>query len=149
MSNEANGLPGGDDAVVPVDRGADARGDFHVLLDLLPYLRPYVGRISVALFLIVGAKLANLLVPLALKSIVDRLNLQPSLLVLPVALLVAYGAARVSVTLFNELRQVVFARVMARTSREITLRVFRHLHGLSLVGTWLRIPESKGYLLEI
>ena len=132
MSNEANGLPGGDDAVVPVDRGADARGDFHVLLDLLPYLRPYVGRISVALFLIVGAKLANLLVPLALKSIVDRLNLQPSLLVLPVALLVAYGAARVSVTLFNELRQVVFARVMARTSREITLRVFRHLHGLSL-----------------
>ena len=132
MSNEANGLPGGDDAVVPVDRGADARGDFHVLLDLLPYLRPYAGRISVALFLIVGAKLANLLVPLALKSIVDRLNLQPSLLVLPVALLVAYGAARVSVTLFNELRQVVFARVMARTSREITLRVFRHLHGLSL-----------------
>ena len=131
MSDEASGLPG-DDAVVPVDRGADARGDFNVLLDLLPYLRPYVGRISVALFLIVGAKLANLLVPLALKAIVDRLNIQPSLLVLPVALLVAYGAARVGVTLFNELRQVVFARVMARTSREITLRVFRHLHALSL-----------------
>jgi ATP-binding cassette, subfamily B, heavy metal transporter len=132
MSNESSGQTAGDDAVVPVDRAAGMRGDFRVLLDLLPYLRPYVGRITVALFLIVGAKLANLLVPLALKAIVDRLNLQPSLLVLPVALLVAYGGARVGVTLFNELRQVVFARVMARTSREITLRVFRHLHALSL-----------------
>ncbi|MGA8204803.1 MAG: ABC transporter ATP-binding protein/permease [Woeseiaceae bacterium] len=132
MSNESSGPPAGDDAVVPVERAAGTRGDFRVLLDLLPYLRPYVGRISVALFLIVGAKLANLLVPLALKGIVDRLNVQPSLLVLPVALLVAYGGARVGVTLFNELRQVVFARVMARTSREITLRVFRHLHALSL-----------------
>ena len=52
--------------------------------------------------------------------------------VLPVALLLAYGAARIGVTLFTELRQVVFARVMARASREITLKVFRHLHALSL-----------------
>ena len=132
MSNESSRPTAGDDAVVPVERAAGTRGDFRVLLDLLPYLRPYVGRISVALFLIVGAKLANLLVPVALKGIVDRLNVQPGLLVLPVALLVAYGGARVGVTLFNELRQVVFARVMARTSREITLRVFRHLHALSL-----------------
>ncbi|MEQ9563957.1 MAG: ABC transporter ATP-binding protein/permease [Woeseiaceae bacterium] len=99
--------------------------------DMLPYLRPYVGRISLALLLIVAAKLANLLVPFALKGIVDQLNVEPSLLVLPVALLLAYGAARISVTMFTELRQVVFARVMARASREITLRVFRHLHALS------------------
>jgi len=120
------------EGTVPVARAEDARGDVHVIGDLLPYLRPYVGRITLALLLIVGAKLANLLVPLALKQIVDRLNVEPSLLVLPVALLVAYGGARISVTLFTELRQVVFARVMARTSREVTLRVFRHLHGLSL-----------------
>ena len=56
----------------------------------------------------------------------------PSLLVLPVALLLAYGASRLSVTLFTELRQVVFARVMARVSRRVTLQVFRHLHALSL-----------------
>jgi len=118
--------------VTPVERAETARGDFRVLRDLLPYLRPYVGRITFALLLIVAAKLANLLVPLALKRIVDQLNIEPSLLVLPVAMLLAYGAARISVTLFNELRQVVFARVMARSSREITLRVFRHLHGLSL-----------------
>jgi ATP-binding cassette subfamily B protein len=121
-----------DDSVVPVERPADARGDLSVAREVIPYLRPYRGRIILALMLIVAAKLANLAIPFALKGIVDRLNIEPSLLVLPVALLLAYGAARISVTLFTELRQVVFARVMARASREITLRVFRHLHGLSL-----------------
>jgi ATP-binding cassette subfamily B protein len=121
-----------DDVVVPVERAADARGDLSVIRDLLPYLRPYVGRITFALLLILAAKLANLVVPFVLKAIVDQLNVEPSLLAMPIALLIAYGAARVSVTLFTELRQVVFARVMARASREITLKVFRHLHELSL-----------------
>ena len=121
-----------DTAVEPVARASGARGDLHVIGDMLPYLRPYIGRITLALLLIVAAKLANLVVPFLLKGIVDQLNVEPSLLLLPVAFLLAYGAARISVTLFTELRQVVFARVMARASREITLRVFRHLHGLSL-----------------
>ncbi|WP_235576636.1 ABCB family ABC transporter ATP-binding protein/permease [Pseudomonas taeanensis] len=111
---------------------AGARGDFAVVAELLPYLRPYVGRIALALVLIVAAKLVNLYVPVALKQIVDGLNVEPSLLLLPVGLLLAYGAARIGVTLFNELRQVVFARVMARTSRQVTLKVFGHLLGLSL-----------------
>lgn len=121
-----------EDFVVPVERASDARGDLSVVAEVLPYLRPYLGRIILALLLILAAKLINLLIPFALKGIVDQLNVEPSLLVLPVALLLAYGAARIGVTLFTELRQVVFARVMARASREITLRVFRHLHGLSL-----------------
>lgn len=121
-----------DNSVEPVARASGARSDLHVIGDMLPYLRPYIGRISLALSLIVAAKLANLIVPFLLKGIVDQLNVEPSLLLLPVAFLLAYGAARIGVTLFTELRQVVFARVMARASREITLRVFRHLHGLSL-----------------
>lgn len=121
-----------DDAVAPVGRAAGARGDIAVVGDLLPYLKPYIGRITLALLLVLAAKLANLVVPFVLKEIVDELNIEPSLLVLPVALLLAYGASRISVTLFTELRQVVFARVMARASREITLKVFRHLHALSL-----------------
>ncbi|KFX69598.1 metal ABC transporter permease [Pseudomonas taeanensis MS-3] len=115
-----------------LERMAGARGDFAVVAELLPYLRPYVGRIALALVLIVAAKLVNLYVPVALKQIVDGLNVEPSLLLLPVGLLLAYGAARIGVTLFNELRQVVFARVMARTSRQVTLKVFGHLLGLSL-----------------
>ena len=121
-----------DDLVLPVERASSARGDLRVISDVIPYLRPYVGRIVIAMLLIIAAKLTNLAVPFALKGIVDQLNVEPSLLVLPVALLLAYGAARISVTLFTELRQVVFARVLARASRAITLKVFRHLHGLSL-----------------
>lgn len=116
----------------PVERAPSARGDVEVVAALLPYLRPYAGRIALALALIFAAKLVNLYIPIALKQIVDGLNIEPSLLMLPVGLLLAYGAARIGTTLFSELRQVVFARVMARASRQITLKVFRHLHGLSL-----------------
>ncbi|HKQ96901.1 MAG TPA: ABC transporter ATP-binding protein/permease [Candidatus Polarisedimenticolia bacterium] len=103
-----------------------------VLRSLFPYLRPYLGRILLSLGMILGAKTATLVVPLVLKQIVDRLNLQNNVLVLPVAMLLAYGAARVSVTIFTETRQIVFARVMARASRQLAVQVFRHLHGLSL-----------------
>ena len=116
----------------PVARAAGARSEAQVLRDLLPFLKPFVGRISLALALVVAGKLANLVVPLLLKQLVDGLGVAPSLLVLPVGLLIAYGASRLSVTLFTELRQVVFARVMARVSRRVTLQVFRHLHALSL-----------------
>src|SRR5690349_9157639 len=113
-------------------RAANARGDLSVVTELLPYLRNHIPRIALSLALIVGAKIANLFVPIALKHIVDDLDLALSLRTVPLALLIAYGASRIGVTLFTELRQVVFARVMARASREITLRVFRHLHALSL-----------------
>ncbi len=103
-----------------------------IMSQLLPFLRPYTGRILLALACLVLAKFANLGVPLILKRLVDSLNVEASLLVLPVGLLLAYGASRLSVTLFTELRTVVFARVMARSSREVMLRVFRHLHALSL-----------------
>ncbi|MCO6055740.1 ABC transporter ATP-binding protein/permease [Pseudomonas sp. MOB-449] len=120
------------DGAAPIARATGSRGDADVIATLLPYLRPYVGRIALALGLIVAAKLANLYVPIALKQIVDQLNVEPSLVVLPAGLLLAYGASRIGVTLFTELRQVIFARVMARASRQITLKVFQHLHGLSL-----------------
>ena len=120
------------DGNAPVARAATARSEGQVLRDLLPFLKPFTGRIALALALVIAGKLANLTVPLVLKRLVDGLDVAPTLLVLPVALLVAYGASRLSVTLFTELRQVVFARVMARVSRRVTLQVFRHLHALSL-----------------
>jgi ABC-type transport system involved in Fe-S cluster assembly fused permease/ATPase subunit len=122
--------PGG--TVGQVAKRSEARGDLAVVGALLPYLAPYWVRISLSLLLILAAKLATLTVPLALKEIVDRLNVQATLLVLPVGLLLAYGAARVGTTLFTEMRQVVFARVMARAARHIGVTVFRHLHDLSL-----------------
>jgi ATP-binding cassette subfamily B protein len=104
---------------------------------LLPYLLEFRGRVILALTFLVAAKLANVGVPLLMKEIVDGLNpgLDPKLLaavVIPVALLAAYGLLRFSTTLFGELRDVVFVRVTQHAIRQVALNVFRHLHGLSL-----------------
>ena len=99
---------------------------------LLPYVWHYRGRVLLALLLLVAGKLANIGVPVILKWLVDDLDIKQQVLVVPLLLLCAYGALRLSTSLFQELRQVVFARVLARTSREITLKVFAHLHALSL-----------------
>ncbi|HJU38110.1 MAG TPA: ABC transporter ATP-binding protein/permease [Tahibacter sp.] len=99
---------------------------------MLPHIWQYRWRVGLALSCLVLAKLATIAVPLALKDLIDGLDVKPSLLLLPLVPLVAYGALRLASSLFQELRQIVFARVMARTSRKITLAVFRHLHALSL-----------------
>ena len=86
----------------------------------------------IALLFLSAAKFANVGVPLLLKEIVDSLSPDQAVLVLPLALLLAYGALRLSTTLFAELRDVVFVRVTQRAIRRIALTVFRHLHALSL-----------------
>jgi len=93
-------------------------------------------RVLVALSFLVAAKLANVGVPLVLKNLVDALDLRPgdprTALVVPVALLLAYGALRVSVTLFTELREFLFYPVAARIARRVSLETFEHLLSLSL-----------------
>jgi len=107
------------------------RGDWKTVRTLLPYLLAYRGRVLFALACLIGAKLANVAVPLVLKQIVDQLT-APQVLVLPLALLAAYGIARLSTTVFTELREFLFAKVTQRAVRTIALKVFRHLHALSL-----------------
>ncbi len=113
-----------------------ARGDWHTIGRLLPYLWAYRWRVGLALACLVAAKVANVGVPLVLKQIVDALDLKPgdahAVLVVPVALLVAYGLLRIGVTLFTELRELIFARVTQDAARTIMLQVFRHLLSLSL-----------------
>ncbi len=99
---------------------------------LLPYLWEFKWRVAVALTFLVAAKLANVSVPLILKQVVDALDPTRAALVLPFMLLLAYGALRLSTTLFAELRDIVFVRVTQRAVRRIALTVFRHLHALSL-----------------
>ena len=112
--------------------GSGARGDWRVVRMLVPYLWEYRWRVMFALVFLVGAKLANVGVPLVMKEIVDRLDATNQVLVLPLALLIIYGALRLSTTLFAELRDVVFVRVTRRAIRRVALGVFRHLHSLSL-----------------
>ena len=107
-------------------------GDASVIAKLLPYLLEYKGRVFLAIAFLVTAKLANLSVPLLMKQIVDGLSGPKAMLVVPVALLAAYGILRMSSTLFNELRDVVFVKVAQRAMRRISLEVFQHMHSLSL-----------------
>ncbi|MBK6296347.1 MAG: ABC transporter ATP-binding protein/permease [Rhodoferax sp.] len=113
------------------------RTDWVTLKRLFPYLWQYKWRVVIALALMVAAKLANVSVPLLLKELIDTMNPKGGLnasaiLVVPVALLFAYGLLRLSTTVFAELRELVFAKATEGASRTISLQVFRHMHALSL-----------------
>ncbi|WP_426177282.1 ABCB family ABC transporter ATP-binding protein/permease [Massilia sp. TWR1-2-2] len=120
----------------PAGAKTASRSDWATLQTLFPYLWVYKWRVLAALACLIGAKMANVGVPLVLKRLIDALSISPAnpqaLLVLPLGALVAYGALRLSTTIFTELREFLFARVTQRAVRTITLQVFRHLHALSL-----------------
>lgn len=79
------------------------------------------------------AKIANVAVPLALKQAVDALDPQlQTAIFLPVTMLVAYGVLRLASSVFSELRDALFAKVIFRTVRRIATSIFAHLHQLSL-----------------
>src|SRR6266705_1904858 len=120
---------------VPLKSPAGAprrRSEWRAVGMLFPYLWEFRVRVALALAFLTTAKLANVGVPLVLKEVVDSLDTQTAVLVLPLALLAAYGILRFSTTLFAELRDVVFVRVTQRAIRRVALAVFRHMHGLSL-----------------
>ncbi len=112
------------------------RSDWAVLSRLLPYLWQYKWRVAAALGFMVAAKLATVSVPLLLKQLVDAMNIPAgsatALLVVPIGLIVAYGALRFCTSLFTELRELVFAKATEGATRQIALEVFGHLHALSL-----------------
>ena len=111
------------------------RSDWQTLKSLWPYIWASKGRVLLALSALILAKLMNLAIPTTLKHIVDQMTPNPTaqaLLVVPVALLLAYGALRISQTLFNELREIVFFQVVENAARTVSLKVFNQLHALSL-----------------
>ncbi len=117
----------------PVQLPGSAGNDLGTLRALAPFLWDYRGRVFLALGFLVMAKVANVTVPLVLKDIVDSLDSKShALLVLPVALLLGYGALKLASSLFNELRDTVFARVRHGAMRKVSVRVLEHLHRLSL-----------------
>lgn len=123
----------------PTSAGTPARSDrsdWATLRRLFPYLWRYKWRVMAALSFMVGAKVANVGVPVLLKNLVDAMSIKPgsaaALLVVPFGLLVAYGLLRLSTAVFNELRELVFAKATEGAARSISLEVFQHLHALSL-----------------
>jgi ABC-type transport system involved in Fe-S cluster assembly fused permease/ATPase subunit len=112
------------------------RSDWATLRRLFPYLWDYKWRVLAALSFMIGAKVANVGVPVLLKNLVDTMTPKPdmaqAMLIVPIGLLLAYGLLRLSTSLFNELRELVFAKATEGAARRISLEVFRHLHALSL-----------------
>ncbi len=110
--------------------------EWSALRRLMPYLWEYKWRVLAALLFMVGAKVANVGVPLLLKQLVDALNVKATdpaaLLVVPVGLLLVYGALRFCTSMFSELRDLVFSKATQGATRSIALETFRHLHALSL-----------------
>ncbi len=109
------------------------RQDLRNLKRMFPYIWEYRGRVLIALVSLVLAKVAVVGVPLVLKEIVDALDTaQNAMIVLPVLLFLIYGALRLSSSLFNELRDAIFARVRYHAMRRLSNQVLSHLHDLSL-----------------
>ncbi|MGE4660895.1 MAG: ABC transporter transmembrane domain-containing protein, partial [Arenicellales bacterium] len=108
---------------------------------LLPFLWPpgridLRARVLVALLSLILAKAANVMVPLVLGDAVDQLghlDQQTGLwLGIPLAIILAYGIFRLSSLVLNELRDALFARVAQNAVRVLALKVFEHLHSLSI-----------------
>ncbi|MDP2378258.1 ABC transporter transmembrane domain-containing protein, partial [Reyranella sp.] len=91
------------------------------------------SRVVVAMVLLVLAKVVNVYVPILYKHAVDALG-EPAAqaVAVPIALIMAYGAARVLAQAFGEIRDAIFAPVSQRAIRNLALEVFGHLHALSL-----------------
>uniref|UniRef100_UPI00404856B1 ABCB family ABC transporter ATP-binding protein/permease n=1 Tax=Polynucleobacter sp. TaxID=2029855 RepID=UPI00404856B1 len=115
---------------------SNSKSDWQIIRDLLPYLLEYKFRVTLALSCLIAAKVANLGIPILMKDLINDLNIKvdspQALLVIPVALIVAYGLLRMSASLFTELRESLFARVTQNAVRKVALQVFQHLHGLAL-----------------
>ena len=109
------------------------RTDLKNLYRIIPFINAYSGRVAIALACLVASKVATVSVPLVLRSIIDYLDSSGAYPhILPIMLLLAYGALRFASSLFNELRDVLFARVRYRAMHQLSVRILTHLHNLSL-----------------
>ena len=108
---------------------------------LLPFLWPEKRkdlkiRVSFAVIALILAKIASVSTPLVLGSAVNSLTELSSginlFMLVPIALVIAYGLTKVIALSFVEIRDALFSRVSQYSIRKISLTMFEHLHSLSL-----------------
>lgn len=127
----------------PKSENPAGRGHWSTVTSLLPYLwapgrLDLRVRVVAAMLLLIMAKLVGVYVPFLFKDAVDMLTPNAVIdgvqmvAVVPVALIIGYGTARVLTLLFGELRDAVFVKVGQHAMRQIALSTFRHLHQLSM-----------------
>ncbi|KAG6112186.1 Iron-sulfur clusters transporter atm1, mitochondrial [Claviceps sp. LM219 group G6] len=132
------------DPLAPVDKTAaeQRKADWAIIREMSAYLWPKNGfatkvRVGIAVSLLIGAKLLNVQVPFYFKSIVDSMNIDfvaagGTAAAVAGSMIVAYGATRIGATLFQELRNAVFASVAQNAIRGVARNVFDHLLRLDL-----------------
>ena len=108
---------------------------------LFPFLWPNKRsdlrkRVSLALVCLILAKVASVYTPLILGRAVDSLTELSSginlLILIPIALIISYGVARIASLTFEGMRDALFSKVSQHAIREVSLTIFKHLHSLSL-----------------
>jgi len=116
------------------DLDPETKINWKVFSLITPFLVEHRIRIGFALICLVASKGASVSAPFVLKHIIDDLSKDgvSDLLLVPLALIVAYGFARFSMILLGEIRDTIFGRVTERAMRKIGLKVFKHLHNLDL-----------------
>lgn len=118
---------------IPVD--PDTPVNWGVLKQLWPFLLEFKQRVFLAMLCLVAAKVASVGLPFVLKHTVDNLNLNSTaekVMIVPIALIIAYGVLRLINVLMGEIRDTLFGRVTERAMRRVGLKVFEHLHKLDL-----------------
>jgi len=116
----------------PIDDNEPVK--WRVLTQLWPYLLEFKHRVGLALLCLIAAKVASIGLPYVLKYTVDSLNgdLTTLAVAIPISLIIAYGALRLTNVLLGEVRDTLFGRVTERAMRRLGLKVFKHLHNLDL-----------------
>lgn len=114
----------------PTDPHHRPPGERRITADLWDVVSHYRWRIIAAFAFLVTAKVATVAVPLVLKRIIDAFAVPGNLARLPIYLLAGYAVLRFASTLFNELRDLFFARVTLSTVSAYAQKTFSHLHAL-------------------
>ncbi len=123
------------------EAGTTHKAELRVVRRVIPYLWPKGQtelrvRVVLAVLALLIAKGIAAITPLVFGRAVDELSGQSSEMELlafgAVGLTILYGLTRLMEAGFQQLRDVVFAKVGQRALRKIALVTFRHIHSLSL-----------------
>ncbi|KAI0836026.1 P-loop containing nucleoside triphosphate hydrolase protein [Hypoxylon sp. FL0890] len=132
------------DPLAAIDKSAQEqrKADWAIMKEMAHYLWPKDSlstklRVSLAVALLIGAKVLNVQVPFYFKSIVDAMNIDVgatggTAAMVAGSMIIAYGATRIGATVFQELRNAVFASVAQKAIRRVACNVFDHLLRLDL-----------------
>ncbi|CAE7131638.1 unnamed protein product [Rhizoctonia solani] len=133
--------PAAGDTVVHISQAEQRRVDWEIVKRLVVNVWPknewtIRARVVLALSLLLAGKVLNVQVPIFFKHIIDAFNIEmtadSTVWIIGGSVIAGYGLARISATVFSELRNAVFANVAQRAIRRVARDTFDHLLHLDL-----------------